>query len=109
MPAAGRQGEARTAIDTFRNDYRVAFLHYLPRADESALAEAYELGRTAVAAGVSVLELSQVHHEVLAAVLREVRSPDETQHIALAASELLLEVLATSEMAHRRFNETFGV
>lgn len=96
---------AMTTAETLRRAYRVAFLHYLPRADESALAEAYELGRTAVEAGVSVLELSQIHHDVLIEVLREVRGVDEVERVGHAASELLLEVLATSEMAQRRLRE----
>jgi hypothetical protein len=87
--------------DLARN-YRAAFLRYLPRREEAPLHEGYELGRRAVADGVSILELARVHHEVLLEVLRDTRSEDLTG-TATAASEFLLEVLATYDMAQRRF------
>ena len=43
-------------LDDLTRDYRVAFLQYLPRREEAALSRGYELGRTAVTEGVSILE-----------------------------------------------------
>lgn len=83
-------------------DYRAALLRYLPRREEVALRGGYELGRTAVADGVSLLELVQVHHDVLVRVLEQTPA-DEVIATATAASEFLLEVLATYDMAHRSF------
>jgi hypothetical protein len=81
-------------------DYRAAFLRYLPRRDEAALHTGYELGRTAVVGGTSLLTLVQIHHQVLLEVLESSR-PDELTQVATVASEFLLEVLSTFDMTHR--------
>lgn len=88
--------------DSLTRDYRAAFLRYLPRHEEAALASGYELGRRAVADGVSVLELARIHHEILLEVLRDTRA-DEVSDVAAAASEFFLEVLATCDMTQRGF------
>ena len=91
-----------TALEGLRRNYRVAFLRYLPRREEAALARGYELGRAAVTEGLSILELAQIHHEVLIEALRETPAEDLGQ-VATAASEFFLEVLATFDMAQRGF------
>jgi hypothetical protein len=93
-----------SALEDITRDYRTAFLRYLPRREEAPLNCGYELGRSAVADGVSVLELARVHHEVLLEALRETRPEDLTQ-VATAASEFFLEVLATYDMTQRAFFE----
>jgi hypothetical protein len=92
--------DAPTALDVLTLDYRVAFLRYLPRQEETALAAAYELGRGALASGISILELAQVHHDILLEVLRETRE-DEVRQVAAAGSTFFLEALAASDMAQR--------
>lgn len=92
------------SLDELTRNYRVAFLHYLPRREEAALNRGYELGRNAVADGLSILELARVHHEIFLEVLRET-PPAELPEVASAASEFLLEVLATFDMAQRAFQE----
>ena len=91
-----------SGLEELTRDYRVAFLRYLPRREEAALNRGYELGRKAVADGVSILELARVHHEIFLEVLRET-PPGELPQIATAASEFLIEVLATFDMAQRSF------
>ena len=91
-----------STLEDLTRDYRVAFLHYLPRHEEAALARGYELGRSAVAQGLSVLELARVHHEVFLEVLRGT-PPEDLPAVATAASEFFLEVLAPFDMAHRGF------
>ena len=93
-----------SGFDDLARDYRAAFLRYLPRQAESAAHSGYELGRSAVADGVSILELARVHHEVFLEVLRDTRDEDLTR-VATAASEFFLEVLATFDMAQRGFRE----
>jgi len=93
----------RTTEDVAR-DYRAAFLRYLPRRDEAALHSGYELGRLAVVDQVSVLELVEVHHQVLIEVLHEIE-PGDLQAVASAASEFLIEVLAPYDMSHRRLQQ----
>ena len=89
-------------LDDLTRDYRVAFLQYLPRRAEAALSRGYELGRTAVTEGVSILELARIHHDVLLEALRETPAAELPQ-VATAASEFFLEVLATVDMTQRSF------
>ena len=93
-----------TGLEDLTRDYRVAFLQYLPRREEAALARGYELGRTAVTEGRSILELARIHHEILLEALRET-TPGEVGQVATAASEFFLEVLATFDMAQRSYLE----
>ena len=91
-------------LDRLTRDYRAAFLRYLPRRDEAARHSGYELGRSAVAEGISILELVRMHHQILLEVLRDIRDDDLTD-VATAASEFLVEVLATYDMAQRVLRE----
>ena len=93
-----------TGLEDLKRDYRVAFLQYLPRREEAALARGYELGRAAVTEGRSILDLARIHHEILLEALRET-PPEEVGQVATAASEFFLEVLATFDMAQRSFLE----
>ena len=89
-----------TTLQNLQRDYRAGFLRYLPRHDEAPLHVGYEIGRTAVVSGMSILDLAQIHHEVLLEVLRETSS-DDLGAVATAASEFFLEVLATYDMTQR--------
>ena len=89
-----------TTLDDLTMDYRAAFLRYLPARSEAALTIGYELGRRAVVDGVSLLDITQVHHRVLAEVLVDT-PPERTPALTSAAAEFLAEVLSTFDMAHR--------
>jgi hypothetical protein len=89
-----------TVPDDLARSYRVAFLRYLDHGQEAALHHGYQLGRSAVAEGISVLEVAQLHHELLREVLEEDGDVD-LSHVSTAASEFFLEVLATYDMAQR--------
>ena len=90
-----------TSLADLRLDYRAAFLRHLGHPEESALHAGYELGRSALAAGITLLELVRVHHDVLIGTLRDSRA-DEVPDVAEAASDFLLEVLASYDMSQRR-------
>jgi predicted unusual protein kinase regulating ubiquinone biosynthesis (AarF/ABC1/UbiB family) len=95
-----------TAIsERFRRNYAPAFLQFLSQRSEAALAAAYELGRNAMLSELSMLELVQIHHDLLLQALKTSRNDEELENVALAASEFLVEVLATFEMAQRSFLE----
>lgn len=89
-----------TELEALTRDYRTAFLRYLPGRSEAALTRGYEIGRQAVVDGVSMLDLAQVHHTVLAEVLVDT-PPGDTPQLTAAAAEFLVEVLSTFDMAHR--------
>lgn len=89
-----------TAEEKLQRDYRVAFLRYNARREEAALHVGYEIGRSAVTEGLSILDVAQVHHQVFLEILSHTPGEDLTQVVA-AASEFFLEVLATYDMAQR--------
>jgi hypothetical protein len=91
-----------TDLEGLERDYRAAFFRYLPRRDEAALHAGYEIGRSAVADALSLLDLAQIHHQVFLEVLRDT-PPDDLSRVATAAAEFFLEVLATYDMAARGF------
>lgn len=83
-----------------RRNYRVAFLRYLPRHEEAPLREAYEIGRSAVVQGITILDLAELHHQVFLEVIQH--TPEaELAGVTTGASEFFLEVLATYDMTHR--------
>lgn len=90
------------ALERLRRNYRAAFLRYLPNRDEAALHAGYQIGRSAVTDGLSILDLAQVHHDILREVLRT-SSPDEIDGVTAAAADFLVEVLATYEMTRRGY------
>ena len=92
------------ALARLRLDYRSALVGYLSRRGESQLHSAYELGRSAIAARVSLLELVQVHNAVTLDLLG-VAGEADTLEVAEAAGAFLVEVLAASDMAQRGFLE----
>ena len=63
-------------LEELTRDYRAAFLRYLPGRSEAALTLGYRIGRRAVVDGVSLLDLAQVHHTVLAEVLVDTPAAD---------------------------------
>lgn len=85
-------------------DYRAAFLRYLPRRDEAPLQVGYEIGRAAVVGGLSLLDLVQIHHEILLEVLGDTPG-DDIPRVATAASDFLVQVLAIYDMAQRALGE----
>jgi hypothetical protein len=84
-----------------RRDYAAAFLRYLARREEASLHAGYKLGRAAVENHLSLLQLAQVHHDILLEALQE-NSREDVSAVATAASEFFLEVLATFDMTQRR-------
>ena len=91
-----------TALERLRRNYRAAFLRYLPNRDEAALDAGYQIGRSAVVEGLTILDLVQVHHDVLREVLGT-GSPEELDGLTATAGDFLVEVLATYEMTRRGY------
>ncbi|WP_222267485.1 phosphatase RsbU N-terminal domain-containing protein [Modestobacter marinus] len=86
--------------DGVLRSYRAAFLRFLARHEESALHAGYEIGRSALQAGLGLLELVRVHHDVLIEVLAGTPA-EEGPAVAAAASDFFLEVLSSYEMVQR--------
>jgi hypothetical protein len=94
-------------VARLRQSYSVGFLRYLGRRDELTLHTAYELGRRGLVAGVSLLDLVQIHHEVLVDALTD-RGAGELGDVADAAAAFLAEVLGPFEMTHRAVLDRVG-
>ena len=90
------------AVERLRRNYRAAFLRYLPNQDEAALDAGYQIGRSAVTDGLTLLDLAQVHHDILREVLRN-SSQEELDGVTATAADFLVEVLATYEMTRRGY------
>jgi len=86
-------------------NYGPAFLIYLNHPDEENLHTAYELGRAALADGISLLELVRIHHTVIGTILHATPDPQGVQPVVDAAAGFLVEALAPYEMARRGFLE----
>jgi hypothetical protein len=82
--------------------YATAFSAYLTDHGERELGAAYDLGREAVAAHLSVLDLAEAHHAALRTALDLGAPPDATLR---AAADFLRESLSTFESVHRGYSE----
>jgi len=91
------------ARERLHRNYRTAFLRYLPSRDEAALDAGYQIGRSAVTEGLTILDLAQVHHDILREVLRTGGGEEERDGVIATAADFLVEVLATYEMTRRGY------
>ena len=92
-------------LTRFIQRYREGFYDYLRDRDEHALNRAYELGRSAVAEDLRVLDLAAAHQEV---VLDGIRSSSDSrghEELIRAAGEFLLESVSAYEVLHRALQE----
>ena len=89
----------------FISAYGSAFRGYLGGGSEASLHAAYELGREAMAGGLSVLNLAVAHQDALLVTLEEATDLGAAERIARAAGDFFLESLAAFEMIQRGFRE----
>ncbi|CAN5140895.1 hypothetical protein BH20ACT22_BH20ACT22_01920 [soil metagenome] len=90
--------------ERFGAAYALAFDNYLLERDEKSLHAAYELGRKAVTARLSMLDLAAIHHSVLVAALQRTEH-GSTGWITEAAADFFLQSLSAFEMVQRGFRE----
>lgn len=89
--------------------YAIAIQEYLSEPEELALARAYELGRTAFAGGLGVLEMAIVHSRAVSAVLTRQLEDDDRIRMLEALEKVFVETLSAFEMAHRGFRDANAV
>lgn len=87
----------------FARLYRAALLGYLLSGAETQRARAYDLGRTAIVEGFSLLDILRTHFRAVNTVLEA--TPDARRGLARlkAAEDFLLEALSPFEMACRGY------
>lgn len=91
---------------SFQEVYSAALDAYLGDQNETALRQGYELGREAMTAGTSLVELVLVHQEAFLQFLHKKSSArTRVERLAPLATDFLSEVLSPYEMAHRGFQE----
>jgi hypothetical protein len=93
-----------TPLDRLTRNYTPAFLAFLNNPDEQRLHRAYELGRIALADGVSLLDLIRTHHLAFGEVVTTPNADSQSDRIDSAAA-FLIEALAPYEMARRGYLE----
>ncbi|WP_020145315.1 phosphatase RsbU N-terminal domain-containing protein [Terracoccus sp. 273MFTsu3.1] len=94
------QERDQLSLEDFRQNYRLTLRRFLPRRDEAAREAAYDLGRRAFTASISLLDVCRVHHDSSLELLSETRAAEQGE-IFETTGELLLEVLAAYDMTHR--------
>ena len=83
--------------------YADAFSAYLADRGERELGAAYDIGRRAVAAHLSVLDLAEAHHAAVRDALSEAEGPPE--ETLQAGADFLRESLSIFESVHRGYHE----
>ena len=96
-------GGVTDPLERFRLDYAPLFLRHLAQQDESGLQAAYQLGRRAMQESVGLLDVVRVHNDQFLEVLATVRGLAEVSDLAEAASALLIDLIASYEVAQRGF------
>ena len=92
-------------VAVVKGEYLRGLQEYLADGRESALQQAYELGRRVLADGLGVVEMATIHHEALATVTAGMTASGEVLRTIKAAGEVLAESLSPFEMTHRGFRE----
>src|SRR3954466_2135571 len=91
---------AHASPAALQDRYAEAFRAWLAHRDERELGTAYALGREAVTARMSVMELAEAHHRAAREALRDMDDPDARADVLDAAAAFLREALSTFEIAH---------
>ncbi len=91
-------------MQRFHAAYLDSFRHYIGEPSELTLRAAYELGRDAVRAELSMFDLAIAHHDALASELHK-GDPADRERVARAAGDFFLESISAFEMVQRGFRE----
>ena len=87
----------------FARLYRAALLGYLLNSGETQRSRAYDLGRTAIGEGFSLLDILRTHYRAVNTLLEATPDPRRGLTRLKAAEDFLLEALSPFEMACRGY------
>jgi len=90
-------------VSGFEAAYASALADYVRSRRESSLEQAHDLGRQALAVGLSVLDVTELHHRTLHAMTSEEPAVSDSPHET--ALPFLLQSLAALDMTTRGFVE----
>jgi hypothetical protein len=91
--------------ERFTEEFVTLLSQYFARKDEIALEHAYELGRKAVAAKLTVLDMVAIQQDALVKFLLSMLGSEEIATITKTAADLFSEGLAPFELAQRSSQE----
>jgi len=90
---------------SFEQRYSAALLGYLENPGEAALGRAYELGRSSIVEGKSLVEIAALHHQALQDIVSAAKETQPRKDLLRAGADFLAESLSPYEMAHRGFQD----
>lgn len=85
--------------------YAQSLREYVDGAGETALQQAYELGREAMIQGLGVLDMVAIHEEAARVAVRNIKSRENPAKQIKATYAFLMESLSPFEITHRGFCE----
>jgi two-component system sensor histidine kinase DegS len=94
-----------SSSDELSVPYRLALAGFLSGAGESALSDAYEIGRRMLSGGIGLLGLAQLHHDALRGWLKSNGASDAAT-VLVDAGTFFAESLSSFEMHFRRIDES---
>lgn len=90
---------------SFEDEYTSFLREYAAGKGEAALGKAYELGRRALTAGKSLVEIASLHHKSLQSLILEEKDQGLRESLLKTNGDFLAECLSPYEMAHRGFQD----
>ena len=85
--------------------YPMSLHDYLGGAGESALQQAYQIGRRALEAGLGLVAIADIHHACLRTLLTQTLANDERDRILTGAAQFFAECISPYEMTYGGFRE----
>jgi signal transduction histidine kinase len=85
--------------------YPTSLRDYLGGAGESALQQAYQIGRRALEAGTGLVTIADIHHSCLRELLAHDVGIDERNRILAGAAQFFAECISPYEMTYGGFRE----
>ncbi len=85
--------------------YPKSLQNYLGGAGESALQQAYEIGRSALNAGIGLVAIADIHHACLRKLLARDVANEERERILTGAAQFFSECVSPYEMTYGGFRE----
>ena len=85
--------------------YPISLHDYLGGAGESALQQAYQIGRRALEAGVGLVAIADIHHACLRTLLTQKLANEERDRILTGAAQFFAECISPYEMTYGGFRE----
>jgi len=85
--------------------YPTSLRSYLGGAGESALQQAYQIGRSALEAGTGLVAIADIHHSCLRELLAHDVGIDERNRVLTGAAQFFAECISPYEMTYGGFRE----